>query len=399
MPLESHSPQPKEQAPRPYYPALLPGVAVGLFLVSISLIGTGYELRPPSEFRPENVEYQVIDESSAERLRSTAEQLRSVAVNWEAQVVDSALSDSSAKRLTALASLYRARADRLTATVASRDAVLAKRHAKRVLWVYAAAFDVVICVFGSLVVLAVAYAMARTQHVPRRKAARVLATMFIPSLVGALLFVAFWYDRATPPYALIEATLTADVLWAVRVNDGLHILTVSLIMWFGVFAAPPSATWAMSGAPATEADLARGARELADANRLFRIALYFAAAMLVAYVAAVSSLFQWVLAFVDPDKTVYAAVEELANSAITGRALLASGLLVFGFGASAALVRLIGFKLARRALPQGSTIEREAWTTEQGLVAIDLRQQLRTLAAILAPLATGVIAQIVNGLA
>jgi hypothetical protein len=170
-------------------------------------------------------------------------------------------------------------------------------------------------------------------------------------------------------------------------------------MWFGVFAAPPSATWALSGAPATEVDLARGARELADTNRLFRIALYFAAAMLVAYVAAVSSLFQWVLAFVEPDKTVYTAVEELTNSAITGRALLASGLLVFGFGASAALVRLIGFNLARRALPQGSTVDREAWTTEQGLVAIDLRQQLRTLAAILAPLATGVIAQIVNGLA
>jgi hypothetical protein len=120
--------------------------------------------------------------------------------------------------------------------------------------------------------------------------------------------------------------------------------------------------------------------------------------MLVMYVIAVSSLFEWVLAFVDSDQAVAAGVEALAKSAITARALLASGLLVFGFGAAAAMGRLIGLELVTRALPDASATEREAWIQQQGLGAIGLGQQLKTVAAVVAPLVTGVLAQVLQSL-
>jgi hypothetical protein len=369
-------------------------MAVGLFLVGLWCLGTRYELDPRSEFRPENVIQHVIADSTAARARSTAQGLTRAAGTLEAQAFQATTPDTAAKRLTALADVYRARAGSLASKAAGRDVVLANRHARRVLWVYAASVDVAVCIFVCLLALGSTYGAMRDRRPDRPHAPlRVLAMTVFLSTSAALLFYWKWYDFNTPPYALVGAAAGGDILRFMRANDALHILATSLILWGGVFTEP---TIPPRAAP--DADVLRAARDIARGIRMFRFGLYVAAGMLVVYVAGVSSLFQWVLAFVEQDRAVFTAVESLTNSAVTARGLLASGILVFGFGVSALVVRLIVEELANRILPDASMDERKAWAAQQGLVAPDLRQQMRTVAAILAPLATGVLAQALQGL-
>lgn len=376
---------------------LVPGVAVGLFLLSLWWFGTRYELRPRSEFQPQNVIQRVIDEPAAAQLRRAAARLEDTADALEERAFLDTATDSSAKALLARAERYRVRAQGLTSQAGARDAVLARRHAKRLLWLYAASLDIVVCILAGLIALGVTYQTLRTAQ--GRKPVAVVALMIGLSIPAALLFSWKWYDYATPPYALVQAALGTEMLEFMRRSDGLHILAVTLIMWGGVFTAP--AVLLRRGAVdslSSDIEITHAAREIAARNELFRLALYVASAMLVMYVVAVSSLFEWVLAFVDSGQAVAAGVEGLAKSAITARALLASGLLVFGFGAAAAMGRVIGSELVTRALPDASTTEREAWTREQGLTSTDFRPQLKALAAILAPLATGILAQVLQGL-
>lgn len=399
----SRPPAPSGSATRLWQPSaamLVPPVAVGLFLLCLWVLGTRYELRPPSEFQPENVVQPVIDDSVAVRLRRTAGELDDSGDRLEQRALQDTITDATAKALLARAQLQRARARTLEAKASERDVILARRHSKRLLWLYAAAVDLVVCILAGLIALGATYGALRKGPVRWREPRLVVPAMLALSFFAAVLFSWVWYDYATPPYALVEATVGRDIRWFVQANDGMHVLAVALIMCGGAFTAPPvlarrGAVEAVSG----EAEAIRTAREIAQRNGLFRLALYVAAAMLVTYVAAVSSLFQWVLAFVNADPAVASSVEALANSAVTARALLASGLLVFGFGAATAMVRVVGLDLARVALPNGSAAEWEAWTEQQELVSTDLRQRFKTLAAILAPLATGVLAQILQSVA
>jgi hypothetical protein len=377
---------------------LVPGVAIGLFLLSLWWLGIRYELRPPSEFQPRNVIQQVIDEPAAAELRRAAAGLEETADALEERAFLDTATDSSAKALLARAERYRVRAQGLASQAGARDAVLARRHAKRLLWLYAAGVDIVVCILAALIALGATY---QTLSKGRgRNPMAVVAGMIVLSIPAALLFSWGWYDYATPPYALIQAAVGPQILEFVRGIDGLHILAVTLIMWGGAFTAPAvlfrrGAIEALS----SEAEIVHAAREIARRNGLFRLALYVASAMLVMYVAAMSSLFQWVLAFVEPDQAVASGVEALANSAVTARALLASGLLVFGFGAAAAMARVIGSELSERVLPDAAVTEREAWIQQQGLGGTGLRQQLKTVAAVVAPLVTGVLAQVLQSLA
>jgi hypothetical protein len=393
-PSESH---PVASWWQPSSSMLVPGVAIGLFLLSLWWFGTRYELRPQSEFQPQNVVEQVIDGRAAAQLRRDAARLQDTADALEERAFLDTATDNSAKALVARAERYRVRAQRLASEAGARDAVLASRHAKRLLWLYAATVDIVVCILAGLVALGVTYRTLRTER--RRRPMAVVAGMMVLSIPAAVLFAWKWYDYATPPYALVQAAVGSHILAFMRWSDGLHILAVTLIMWSGVFTAPAvllrrGAVQALSG----ESEITRAARDVASRNELFRLALYVASAMLVMYVVAVSSLFQWVLAFVGSDQAVTAGVEALTKSATTARALLASGLLVFGFGTAAAMGRVIGSELVTRALPDASTTEREAWTREQGLTSTNFRPQLKALAAILAPLATGILAQVLQSL-
>lgn len=385
---------PSPQRPRPYLPALIPGGAGALFLLCLWWVGIRHELRPPSEFHSRHVLQQVMADTTAGRLLATADSLERVAGGLEAQRWRPGVLDTAVTRLVPAAARTRALADSVRGRVGAREAVLARRHAKRLLWLYAFCVDVVVCIFAGLIALGATLYVLRARQVSWRSAAGVLTVTTMLSAPPALLFFGQWYDFATPPYALVEAALGTEILRLVRASEGLHILAVTLIVWIGVFGAP---TLPVRGPVNTDADAA-GVAQLAQAGRLFRLALYTAAAMLVVYVAAMSSLFQWVLAFVNPDPTVFSAVKEMTESAVTARGLLASGLLVFGFGASAAIMRLIAMRLATSALPEASIAERETWAQQQGLGGTGFREHLKTVTAVLAPFITGVFAQILQNL-
>lgn len=401
MPSERDTPPAAEdltQRPGIFYPALIPGIPVVLFLLSLWWLGTRYELHPPSEFRAENVVQQLIADSSAAQLRARGRRLVQAAETLEDSAFANAAWDTAAKPETARGRLYRIRADSLTSRAEVRDGVLARRHGRRLLWIYALGVDVVVCVLAGLLTLALTLGALLARRVPLRRALRALATMLALAVPAALLFWWSWYDHVTPPYALVRTAVGGEILDLLRAVDGLHILIVTLIMLAGAFLPPSAALRRARHAPVGSHEVAGVAREMAQGNRLFRIVLYVAASMLVVYVAAVSSLFHWVLAFVNPDQPVFAAVEGLANSAVTARGLLASGILVFGFGLAALIGRASAWNLAQSAYPDASPGEREKWIVEQGLVPADLRQQLKTVAAVLAPLATGVLAQILPNL-
>jgi hypothetical protein len=400
MPSEpGYSPEtpPLARRPKLYYPALLPGMAAAVFLFTLWWIGTRYEVRPPSEFAAENVIQQVVDSAATGRLHLRASRLYEMAESVEVKALENRMLDTVGSPISAQVTRLRARADSLRFQVFSREVILAKRHAKRVLWVYAFSVDATVCILAGLIVLVLTFGVMRERQIPSLWALGVLAAMVVLSLPPALLFMSKWYDAFTPPFDLVTKSVGKPVLDLVRTSDGLHIMIATLITWGGVFTGPTLLTH--PPAKASTFDQAFAERELAEFSRLFRLSLYVISAMLVVYVAAVSSLFQWVLAFVQPDAAVYGSIEALANSAVTARALLASGLLVFGSGTSAAVVRYMAMKMATNVLPEAGLAEHEEWAQKHALVGNDLRQRLKTLAVILAPFITGVLAQVLQKVA
>ena len=121
--------------------------------------------------------------------------------------------------------------------------------------------------------------------------------------------------------------------------------------------------------------------------------------MLVVYVAAVSTFFQWTLEFVDPtQKQLSSGIQALTNGAVTARSLLASGLLLSLYGAATFMLRLMAGFLADQARPGVPVAERDQWLSDHGLAFTNWAQPLRPLAAILAPAATGVVSQFIQNL-
>lgn len=122
---------PKQPWPRPHLPSLIPAVGLVLFLSALSVVGIQYELKPPSDFNPKNVIYEVTSENRAGELRDAASRLRSVATAWDAKAFDTLTTDSQAKVLKTRAATFSARADSLEAqaNVATRCSPAATRSA------------------------------------------------------------------------------------------------------------------------------------------------------------------------------------------------------------------------------------------------------------------------------
>jgi hypothetical protein len=359
---------------------------------------------PPSEFRAASVVHRLHDESRAAQLGRRADLLERHAELLETRAFDGAVPDSGASGLVARADLYRKWSASLDDRAAARDATLARRHGKRMLWVYSICVDVLVAALAVLVALAATFRALRGRKVPRLAAAGVLAGVFLLTLPGAAAFAWMWSHYSTPPWHLVEATVGKGVLRMAHFSVALHILAATLFVWPGVFTAPrlsrrhtvPGPAGVEAGGPEVE----RAARELAETIRLMRFFLYVAAAMLVVYVAATSSLFQWTLAFVDPaQEGLFAGVQELLGNAVTAHSLVASGLLLAGFGTSALQLRLMAGALAERALPDGSGEEREEWMKQHDVAAPGVQQQLQAVATILAPVATSVLAPLLQSLA
>ncbi|MFL5386159.1 MAG: hypothetical protein ACJ8GN_26890 [Longimicrobiaceae bacterium] len=372
--------------------------------MSLAGFGARYERVPASEFRAGRVVQQLEDSSRVDEFRHRAALLEGHAERLDALAFDTAAPDSGASALAARADLYRKRAGELETRAAAREATLARRHGKRMLWVYSICVDLLVASLATLLPLAASFRALRQRKVPRLTAAAVVAGVFLLAIPGTVAFARMWSGYGTPPWHLVEATVGPSVLGVTRLSAALHVLAASLFVWPGVFTAPRlprrAAGAGSTRAEASDPEMERAARELAQTIRLMRYFLYVAAAMLVVSVVTSSTLFQWALSFVDPAQaTLFAGVQELTRHAVTAHSLVSSGLLLAGFGTSALQLRLMSGTLAERALPVGSATERQEWMKEHEVAAPGVPQQLKALATILAPVATSVLAPILQSLA
>lgn len=395
--------------PRPFLPALVPGAIAALFLATVWSIGFSFGSKAASGFRPDSLVQQVIGVSEAAQLDSRARLFEHEANRYE-QRADSFLMHSfgrvgidgvggllvkadttAAGAMKKRADLYRQRVPKLDSAAAAREVVLAAREAKRQLWVYIASLDVLVAALASLYAVGIAL-----RKVPHRCVLTVLAKLLPPALLAGLVFACTWYDYNTPPYLWAAKALGDDVLYVARFSDGLHIVAVTLFALGAVFAGsalPPM------GGELTPAAAERAARDVVEGMRATRVGLYVGATMLVVYVAAVSTFFQWTLEFVDPtQKQLFSGFQALTNGAVTARSLLASGLLLSLYGAATFMLRLMAGFLADQARPGVPVAERDQWLSDQGIASTNWAQPLKPLAAILAPAATGVVSQILQNL-
>ena len=407
--------------PRPFLPILVQLVAVALFLCTVWFVGRTYPGEPFDRSGSERTKIRRADAGragidttvilqsiagtpAARELRSRATAYANASDALQRQA-DSLIAGASAKGdaaraaadsvraagLKRTASQYRDRANGLDSTLAVREAAIARRAAKHQVWVYVAAADLLMATFAGLVAM-----VLLLQKVPRRWIPAVVAALLAAAVVAGILFTRTWYDYDSRTYDLARMALGDDVVGLARFSDALHIVVVVIALLGAVFA------W--SGLPWPNRALGPGgtadaARDIRQAMRLNQLGLYVGATMLVVYVAAVSSLFDWTLAYVNPaPKTVFDEVRALANSAVTARSLLASGLLLSMYGTALILVRVMRSYVAERVHPDGSIEEQEAWVQAQGLSGGDWIQPLKPLAAVLAPVVTGVVAQILQNL-
>jgi hypothetical protein len=381
-------------------PGLSIGVAAAAVLVTAWFIGTAYDLRMPGGLRLEQVVAAPLEPADPPTLRARAMTLARRGDSLEAAALAGALPADGARAAREQAELYGEWAARLDARAHATETAAATREARRILWVYSITLDLIVCTGAALFALGlVVWALVRLRRervVSRRFAAGVVTVDGVLGVAVAAFFVRVWYDYRTEPFQLVRAAAGKNVLGMVRFDDGLHVgtctlLVVSCVMLLAVprlLASHPA-----DGHPPTPAAASRDARLVAEALRLARGVLYVGAAMVVVYVATVSAVFQWTLAYVDAGRpALLQGVEALTQSAVTARSLIASGLLVAIHVPTVFILRMRASGLAARALPDASLPEREEWMQAQGLSSSNPSQHVKTVAAILAPVVTGPIA-------
>lgn len=405
------APPPPHPARRePLWRAMLPGLATGVaaaaVMVTAWVIGTAYDVRMPSGLRPEQVLTAPLEPAASSALRARAAVLARRGDSIEAAALAAALPADGAKAAREQAELYGEWAAEMDARGHAGETAAATREARRILWVYSITLDLVVCTAAALVALGlvvwVLVRLRRERVVSSGLAAGVLTVGGALGVAVAAVFVRVWYDYGTEPFQLVGAAAGESVLRMVRFDDGLHVGTCTLFVVACVMllAAPRLlASHPADGHPPTPAAAARDARLVAEALRTARGVLYVGAAMVVVYVATVSAVFQWTLAFVDAGRpALLQGVEALTQSAVTARSLIASGLLVAIYGPTVVSLRMMANGLAARALPDASLPEREEWMQAQGLASSNASQHIKTVAAILAPVVTGPIAGALQGI-
>lgn len=323
-------------------------------------------------------------QARAMELRAQAEELRPLAPGIPADTVE-------ARRKRAAA--YREHANALASRASAFPAARATREARHTLWVYTVWLDLAVCGAAGLVALgvlcAVLWRLWRGGWVTRRFCAAAVAGAVVLSAAAAAALARWWHDYDNAAFRLASLAVGSDVMRLVRFDDALHVATVTMAVAAGavVFAAPGLTP---AGVLDSEADVA-------EHMRFTRLALYVGAAMLVAYVAMVSTLFHWVQAFAGgADPVLLQGVDALARSAVTTRSLLASSLLVGVYAPSMLLLRGRSLELAARKKPGTTAAEREEWMKAQGLHASGVMDGLKPVLAILAPVLTGPIADLLQ---
>ncbi|HEX6371787.1 MAG TPA: hypothetical protein VF006_22890 [Longimicrobium sp.] len=400
-------PAPARREPlwRAMIPGLSTGVAAAAVLVTAWFIGTAYDVRMPGGLRPEQVIAAPLEPAAPSALRARAAVLVRRGDSIEAAALAGALPADGVKAAREQAELYGEWAAQLDARAHAAETAAATREARRILWIYSLTLDLIVCAAAALVALGlVVRALVRLRRervVSGGLAAGVLAVDGALGVAVAAFFVRVWYDYRTEPFQLVGAAAGESVLRMVRFDDGLHVGTCTLLVAGCVMllAVPRLlASHPADGHPPTPAAAARDARLVAEALRIARCVLYVGAAMVVVYVATVSAVFQWTLAYVDAGRpALLQGVEALTQSAVTARSLIASGLLVAIYGPTVLTLRMMANRLAARALPDASLPAREEWMQAQGLSSSNPSQHIKTVAAILAPIVTGPIAGALQG--
>lgn len=393
--------QRKAFAWRAFAPGAVIGAGVALALAMMWWLGVAYELEVDSGLQVESVVSQPVEPAAVAEMRERAKLFARRADSVETQALGVAADDSLLDAYRKRADLYREWSGRLEARAFSSGATLATREARQILWVYSVCLDLLVCIVGGFVALGLALrslgTLPRARRVPPRLTAGLIVAAGVLALAAYFLFVGTWYDYQSEPYLLARAALGPRVIGLVRFDDGLHMASSIL---FGVagflLLARLKLSLADAGAPeprpATEA-----AREIAESMRVARFGLFVGAAMLVVYVATVSALFHWTLAFVDPGReALFASVQALTRSAVTARSILSSTLVVALYAPVALTLRLVAIDVAARALPDATVPAREEWMKEHGLASTSSFEHLKTLAAILAPVITGPLADLLQ---
>lgn len=401
-------PPPTPARREPLWRAMLPGLGAGVaaaaVLVTAWIIGTAYDLRMPGGLRPEQVIAAPLEPAAPSALRARAAVLVRRGDSIEAAALAGALPADGAKAAREQAELYGEWAAQLDARAHAGETAAATREARRILWIYSLTLDLIVCTAAALVALGlVVWALVRLRRervVSDGLAAGVLAVDGALGVAVAAIFARVWYDYRTEPFQLVGAAAGENVLRMMRFDDAFHVGTCTLFVVTCVMllAAPRLlASHPADGHPPTPA-AARDARRVAEALRIARGVLYVGAAMVVVYVATVSAVFQWTLAYVDAGRpALLQGVEALTQSAVTARSLIASGLLVAIYGPTVLTLRMMANGLAARALPDASLPQREEWMQAQGLSSSNPSQHIKTVAAILAPIVTGPIAGALQG--
>ncbi|HYR11828.1 MAG TPA: hypothetical protein VEQ60_28850 [Longimicrobium sp.] len=378
-----------------------PGLAMILSALLLMGLTWGISARfglQDSGIRPHAVMLRPADPAAADALLQRADRLTALARAAEARALSGPADPDTLERYRKLAELYQDWARETSAQARAREATLASHDALRTLWAYGTTLDLLACSVGGLVAWGIALrAMGRLRsrgRVSKRAAKRVLTTIAVVPAAVYFGFMEVWRGFDTPAHLLARAALPEPALRTVAMDDSLHVAMALMYV---------AACWVAVAAPALARrqdgsdDHAGSAREIADSMRLVRYTLYMGAAMLVVYVATVSSFFHWVSAFVDPaDEAVASGVDALARSAVTARSFIATGLVAMVYLPSAMCLKLMAVNLAERALPEGSVPQREEWMKTHGILVAGTVDHLKPVAAILAPLLAGPVAEVLQ---
>ncbi|HYR11827.1 MAG TPA: hypothetical protein VEQ60_28845 [Longimicrobium sp.] len=390
------SPPPHGRGFRGTAAAFLPGLLLVLTPLLVTSLGAwvgGRFGQAPQPLHPAALLAPAPDSSQAARLRTQAQALELRAEQEELRPLPATATTDTLEARSKLAAAYRDLAGVLASRASAFHAAHATRDARRNLWVYSVWLDLAVCGAAGLVALgflcAVLLRLRRTGCVTRRLCAVTAAGAVVLTVAAAVAFAGVWHDYDTAAFRLAALALGSDVMRMVRFDDALHIATVAMAVSAGavVFAAPGLTP---AGVLDSEADIALH-------MHYTRLELYVGAAILVAYVAMVSTLFHWVRAFVPAtDPVLMQGVDAIAQSAVTSRSLLASSLLVGVYVPCMLLLRVRALELAARRKPGATTAEREEWMKAQGLHSTGPVESLKPVLAIVAPVLTGPVAELLQ---